>query len=108
MEIDRKVVATVRKLFCDPDVVCDSSEAPAAWGDDQLVDVGIAFDDWCGVRLDDVRDVGVWIVPPEGAEQRRREYYVAQRAQPDEQNPHYSLSTVASSISITGMSSLMG
>jgi hypothetical protein len=47
-------------------------------------------------------------MPSECAEDRRREHHVADGAQPDEQNPHYSLSTVASSINITGMSSLMG
>ena len=68
----------------------------------------IAFDNRCGVRLDDVGEVGLRIMPPERAQERRREHHVADRAQPDQQDAHYSWSTVASSISITGMSSLMG
>jgi len=52
--------------------------------------------------------VSLGVVPPECAEERRREDHVAYGAQSDEQDAHYSLSTVASSISITGMSSLMG
>jgi hypothetical protein len=47
-------------------------------------------------------------VPTKGTEQGRRKDHVANGAQPNQQNSHYSGSTVASSISITGMSSLMG
>jgi hypothetical protein len=53
---------------------------------------------------------------PDGANQRRGEYYVTDQPQPDQENSQalrwpaaadYG-STVASSMSITGMSSLMG
>ena len=78
------------------------------FADDQFIDMGIAVDDGRCARLDDVRDVCFGMVAPERAQQWRREYHVADRAQPDQQNPHYAGITVASSISITGMSSLMG
>ena len=90
------------------DIVEQTGYPAVSRHDDQFVDVGIPVDNRCGVGLDDVGDVGVRILPPERAEERRREDHVANRAQPDEQNAHYSWSTVASSISITGMSSLMG
>jgi hypothetical protein len=76
--------------------------------DDQFVDVRIALDNGRGVWFNDVGDVRVRIVAPERAEERCRENDVSNRTQPDQQDSHYSGSTVASSISITGMSSLMG
>ena len=108
MQIDGEVVATARQLARHLDVVRDPRHAAPARDDDQVVDVWIGFYDRCGVGLHHISDVSLGVVPPECAEERRREDHVADGAQSDEQDAHYSLSTVASSISITGMSSLMG
>lgn len=108
MQIDRNVVAAARQSSSRIDVVREPRKAVAARNDDEFVDIGIPFDNRCGVGLDDVGDVGSRIVPTEGSDERGCENYVSNRAQSNEQYAHYSGSTVASSISITGMSSLMG
>ena len=76
----------------------------------------MVFDDRLGRRLDEITDVGVGKPSAQGADGRRREDDIADQAKPDEQNlSRMTLSvskgqgsTVASSISITGMSSLIG
>jgi hypothetical protein len=50
--------------------------------------------------------VGAGEAPPQGGEGRGRERHVTDQAQPDEEDLQGSI--VASSISITGMSSLIG
>ncbi len=74
--------------------------------DDQFVDIGIVLDDRRRGRLDEVRDVGLGKAPAERANGRRREDDVADLPQPDQQDLQSSI--VASSMSMTGMSSLIG
>ena len=88
MQIDREIVTAAREPARYPDVVHDPGHTAAAGNDDQFVDVRVGFDDRCGVRLHDVRDVSLGVVPPERAEKRRREHHVADRAQPNEQYAH--------------------
>jgi len=74
--------------------------------DNQFVDIGIALDDRRRGRLDEVRDVGLWKAPPDRSNGRRREDDVPDLPQADQQDLQSSI--VASSMSITGMSSLIG
>ena len=57
-------------------------------------------------RFDEVGQVGVREVPPQRTDERGREDDVADQAQADKENVQGSI--VASSISMTGMSSLIG
>ncbi len=68
-----------------------------------------------GRRFDEVGDAGVGKPPPQRADRRRGEDHVADQAQANQEDlrtwhsePWTYFSIVASSISITGMSSLIG
>ena len=74
---------------------------------DDLVQERITGHDRRGRRLDEIRQMRVRESVSEGPNGRRRKGDVAKEAKSDEQDPGQG-STVASSISITGMSSLMG
>jgi hypothetical protein len=50
--------------------------------------VGITFDDRRRIRFHGIREMGLGIVAPERTQQRRREYHVSDRAQPDQQDAH--------------------
>ena len=74
------------------------------------VEMRIVTHDRGSFFFDDVSDAGVGIVAADGSNGRSREHDIADQSEPDEQNiqmPIY-FSIVASSMSITGMSSLIG
>ena len=60
------------------------------------------------VTLDEIRDPRAGIRPAQRPDQRRREDDVADQPQANQENLRSRYSIVASSISITGMSSLIG
>ena len=63
-------------------------------------------DDGLGRRFDEIGQLGGGEPAAQGANRGRGKDHVADQAQPDQED--FQGSTVASSISITGMSSLMG
>ncbi len=73
---------------------------------DQFVDVRAGRDDGGRERFDQVGDAGIRKPLPDRAQRRRGEDDVADFAQSNEQDVQSSI--VASSMSITGMSSLIG
>ena len=78
--------------------------------DNHRVEMRIVTHDRCSFFFDDVSDAGVGVVAADGSNGRSREHDVTDQPEPDEQNvqmPIY-FSIVASSMSITGMSSLIG
>jgi hypothetical protein len=75
-------------------------------GDDHVIEVWMMRHDRQGSWFDQVREVRVWEAAPKRADGRRGEHHIANQAQAKQQNLQGS--TVASSISITGMSSLIG
>ncbi len=109
-----------------PQVVGDARPAARPLDDDDLVEVRVVANDRLGGGLDEIGEAGVRESLAERGDGRRREHHVADQAQPDEQNVHPSTplrasprlrdlragegqgSTVASSISMIGMSSLIG
>ena len=88
MQIDRHVETATSEAPGRHDVVAESREAPAPRDDDHFVDVRVSFDDGRRIRLDEIRQVCVRVVPPERAQEWRGEHHIAERAQPDEQDPH--------------------
>ena len=79
---------------------------------DDLVNMRIVRDDGLGGRFDEIRDVRPRVPFSNGAHSGRGEHDVADLAKSDQENAHPNrqihFSMVASSMSMTGMSSLMG
>ena len=97
---------SARKAPREADVVGKPPRAARTLGDDDLVDMRTATDDRCGRRFDEIGNASVREVLPHRGDGRRREDDVANQAKADEQDLQGS--TVASSMSMTGMSSLIG
>ena len=117
MEVDDEIEARRAQAPREREVVDEPSQPARALGDDDRVEMRVVPDDRRGRRLDEIGDVRVGKAAPEGRDGGRREDDVADEAQPDEQNLHPATplgrtsgqgSTVASSMSMTGMSSLIG
>ena len=109
MQIDRDVEALSPQLARERPVVADAGEAAWPLDDPQRVDVWVVAHDRFGRGLDEIGDARIREAALECANDWRGEDHVADQAEPDEQNgPRTQGSTVASSISITGMSSLIG
>ena len=109
MQIDRDVEAFAPEAPGQLDVIARSREAARPLHHDDFVQVRVVADDGSGRRLDQIREAGVGVAACQCANDRRREDDVADEAQPDQQDAAGRQgSTVASSMSITGMSSLIG
>ena len=77
MEIDREIVAFASKPPNQCEVGAQASWGMRAGGDDDLVEMRIGTDDGRGLFFDDIRNVGVRIVPADGANGGRRKYDIA-------------------------------
>ena len=109
MEIERNIELLRLQPSSQREVVDEAAHTSGARRDDDLVEMWIATDDRRGRRLDEVGEVSVGKPPAQRVDGRRREHDIADLAQPDEENSDVGYSSiVASSISITGMSSLIG
>ncbi len=110
VKIDDEIEALPPQLARERAVVADAREA--AWPLDDSTRssmCGMMAHDRFGGGLDEIGDAGIREAALESANDRRGEDDVADQAEPDEQNgPRTQGSIVASSISITGMSSLIG
>ena len=106
MKVDREIEARGSQPADQRELGREPPDAARTRRDDQLVDIGVVLDDRGGGRLDEIRDVRVGKASADGANGRCREDDIADLAQAHEQDLQSSI--VASSISITGMSSLMG
>ena len=94
-------VVSQRSSFSKP------RKASGPFDEDDLVDRGMMAHHRLSLGFDEICDARVWKSAPECADGGRREHDVPDQAQTDEQDVVYG-SIVASSISITGMSSLIG
>lgn len=108
MEIDRKVIARGPQASDKGYVVAQSADSVAFRNHDHFVQMRIVRNDGCRQRLNDVAEVSVREVLAQGTNRGRREDNVADLAQANQKDPFVQGSTVASSTSMTGMSSLMG
>src|SRR5687768_6908804 len=106
MKIDDEVKMRGSQASSELDVVLPSRQPAWPLGNDQVVDVRMMADDGLGGCFDEIREVRVRKPAPQRANRGRGEHHVANQPQPDEQDVQGSI--VASSISITGMSSLIG
>jgi len=106
MQIDDEVVPAGSHAPDEREVVQESGEPAQPPGDDDLVQMRVALDDGRGGGPDDVGDVRVGEVASQARDGGRRKDDVADFAKPDKKNSQGS--TVASSTSMTGISSLMG
>jgi hypothetical protein len=106
MKVDHEIEALGAKAPREADVARKPPGAARPLGHDDFVDVRIAPDDRCGCRFDEIGNPRVREVVPHGGDGWRRKDDVANQAKADEQDLQGS--TVASSMSMTGMSSLIG
>jgi hypothetical protein len=102
MEINREIVAAAPQPADQRDV----GGPPTARRDDDLRQMRIAGDDRGGARFDEIVEARIREAIAQCANGRGREDDVPDLAKADEQDLQGS--TVASSMSITGMSSLIG
>ena len=105
VEVDGDIVAGGAQPAGQRQVTAQAGEAARAVGLDDGAEVRIVANHRGCRGFDDVVEDGRWIASPQGADGRRGEHHVADQPQADEQDLQGS--TVASSSSITGMSSLM-
>jgi len=107
VEVDSDVEASAMEAASHGQIVEHASQPATLRDDDHLVEMRIGGNDRRGRRLDEIGDVGVGEAVPKRPNGRRRQRDVAEEAKSNEKDPGQG-STVASSMSITGMSSLMG
>ena len=108
MQINREIEVFRAEAADERDVGADALQAADAGRHDHVVQVWIVPDDRRGGLLDHVREAGRRIRALQGADQGRGENDVADEAEAQQQNRARCYgSIVASSISITGMSSLI-
>ena len=109
MKIDRQIEVPRAETPAERHVVQQPADAALPRYDDHLIEQRVVCDHGRGERLDQVADVGVGKVLSKSPDCRGREDDVADFAQADEENAQMSYgSTMASSTSMTGMSSLIG
>ena len=106
MEVDDEIEAGTPETRGQGEVISETTPTARALDDDDLIQMGVAAHDGFGYEFHKIRNPGVREALPQRRNRRRREDDVANEPQPDEQDLQGS--TVASSISITGMSSLIG
>ena len=110
MEIDGDVKTFSAKAGGQSHVVAQSREAARAFEHDDGVEIGMVPDHRLGRRFHEIREARIGEAAPQGADCGRGKDDVSDQAQPNKQDLQGSLygSMVASSINITGMSSLIG
>src|SRR5262249_48644626 len=89
-----------------PQIVEHAPNSAAAWSHDYLVEVRVVTDDRRRVSFHQVHETRQRVLTPQRAHERRREDDVANESQ--SQQEYVQGSIVASSINITGISSLIG
>ena len=107
VEVDGDIECRAPQPTSHSQIVTQSAQTRVLRDFNNRIDVRIAADDRSGGWFDEVSKMPGWIAPPECSYQRGREDDVADQAQANQEDLH-SFSIVASSISITGMSSLIG
>ena len=106
MEIDRHVESGPAQLPGGRDIVPKPPQAGPLRNFNDIADVRIAADHGGGGRFDEVGEMRSGIAPPKRPDQRCREDYIANQAEANQEDRQGSI--VASSMSMTGMSSLIG
>jgi hypothetical protein len=105
VEVDDDIESCAPEAECRAKVVHNPPRSTAAAKHDQLVETGMVPEHGGGCGFDDVGEPCVGIGAPERPYERRGEDDVADEPRPNQQDLQGSI--VASSISITGMSSLI-
>jgi hypothetical protein len=103
-----KVDDEIEALRSEPSHQREIRSKTGVRGDDDRVQVRIVFNEGRSMWFDEVGEVRVRKSLPDAPNGWRREHDVADLTQANEENSHIQFSIVASSMSITGMSSLMG
>src|SRR6185436_4971260 len=107
VKIDHQIKTAGAKASRERDVVLQPRETARAVEHDDVVECWMMVHDRFGRCFHEVCDVGGGEAPPKRADRRRGEDDVADQPQSNDKNIQ-GFSIVASSISITGISSLIG
>ena len=110
MKIYREIVSFAPQPPDERDIGAQAAGRVRAARHNHGIEMRIVTHDGFGFFFDDVGDAGVGVVAAEGSNGRSREHDIADQPEPDEKNvqmPIY-FSIVASSINMTGISSLIG
>ena len=110
MKVDREIVSLAPQPSDEREIGEQAAGRVRAARHNHGVEMRIVTHDGFSFFFDDVGDAGVGVVAAEGSNGRSREHDITDQPEPDEQDvqmPIY-FSIVASSISMTGMSSLIG
>ena len=110
MKIDDEIESAGAEPAGQPEIVAEARETTRPLDDDDVVEVGMVAHHRLGWSLDEIGEARAREAPLQGADGRRREHDVADQPQADEQDVvgRFYGSIFASSMSITGMSSLIG
>jgi hypothetical protein len=106
VKVDDQVEAFAAQPTREGPIVKQPTDPAWPLGNDHVIKMWIVTDHRFRRRFHQIRQSGVGKVTPEGRDHRGRKNHIADEAQADEKDGQGS--TVASSISITGMSSLIG
>ena len=106
MEVDREIVALAPQSPAEHEIPEEPWNAASPRYYDDFVEVRVGGDDWSGRGLDEVGEVRVGKPLAQGGHGRRRENHVAYLPETNQQDLQGSM--LASSMSMTGMSSLIG
>ena len=110
MKVDRQIVSFAAQPPDERDIGAQAAGRMRTARHDHLVEMRIVAHDCGGFFLDDVCDAGIGVAAADGSYGGSREDDIADQSQPDQEDvqmPIY-FSIVASSMSMTGMSSLIG
>ena len=110
MKVDGEIVPFAPQPSDERDIGAQAAGCVRAARHNHRIEVRIVTHHCGSFFFDDVSEAGVGIVATDGSNGGSREYDIPDQSEPHEQNiqmPIY-FSIVASSMSITGMSSLIG
>ena len=108
MKVDRDVVAAGTQRPDEAEIAAQAGNPAQPVRDDHFIEMGVVLDDRQRRRFDHVCKVRIGKLCPERTNRRCGEDHVANLAKPDQEDSRDQSSTVASSMSMTGMSSWMG
>jgi hypothetical protein len=113
VKVDREIEQSLLQLEAKAEIFPKAARGVRFRCDDDAVKVRIALNDRCGERFDEVGELRGRVGLPDRLDCGRRQNDIADQAKTNQKDAgelvsYQSFSTVASSISITGMSSLMG
>jgi len=110
MKVDRHIELLRAQAPRELQIVGEARQAARAFSDDDVVECGVVANDGLSGGFNEIREMRARKTTAQRTNRRCGEHHIADQAQPNQQDLQWLLygSIVASSISMTGMSSLIG